>query len=156
MEQIKVYWLESDAILDSRAVSSLISEDLGKRISHLLEQKPVKRTVANGQRAVQTETIFDSLVFFDALHISVNNYVTENLLRKVLIEDLALETIRGCLDFGLQQVALFAGDGKAILPLEYAYVDAPVSSDSDSESEDFTSISEVGLGAKDELVVTTA
>lgn len=50
--------------------------------------------------------------------------------------------MRGCSDYGLQQVILFAGSEKAVLPFEYAVIEKPVARDSDTDSGDFTSDSE--------------
>ena len=94
------------------------------------------------------------------MHISMDLFVMESPTFDVIIGVPTLEALRGCLDFGLQQVTLFAEDKKAVLPFEYALIEVPIINDSDTDSEYFTSDSDAAPDAEEmvenDLVVALA
>lgn len=158
--KIKVYGMDSEALMDSGAVPNLISERLCNILSLPFDRRSVGLTVADGQRASSAETISDIPVSIDSLHISMDFYVMESPPFDVIMGVPTLEALRGCLDFGLRQVSLFAGDTKAVLPFEYAVVEVPAATNSDTESEDFTSDSDAAPkeddDAEGDLIVALA
>ena len=148
--QIKTFGTDAEALLDSGAVPNLISEKLCKKLSVDFNKKHIGLTVADGQRAHSIGTITDVPISFDDLHISMDFYVMKNPPFEVIIGVPTLEALRGCLDFGLQQVTLFAKDKKAVLPFEYALIEVPIVNDSETDSEDFTSDSDIAPDDEDE------
>lgn len=59
----------------------------------------------------------------------------------IIITVSTMNALRGSLDFGLQQVKVYADDEKAILPFNYAELETRAA-DYDTESEDLTSNSD--------------
>ena len=158
--QIRAHGLPSEALLDSGAVPNLISEKFCKKLNLTFEQKSVGLTVADGQRARSIGLVSELPISFEDLHISMDFHVMENPPFDVIIGVPTLEALRGCLDFGLQQVTLLAGDRKAVLPFEYAVIEVPAADESDTDSEDFTSDSEADPNddeaREDDLIVALA
>lgn len=137
--QIKVFGLDSDALFVCCTIPNLISKRLCEKQSLRFEEKLIGLTVADGQRARSIGTITGFSVSFENLHTSMDFYVMKDPPFDVIIGFPALKALRGCLEFGLQQVTLFAGDIKAVLNFRYAVVEVPVIDNAKEDSEDFTS-----------------
>ena len=112
--QSKAYGIETEALLDSGAVPNLISEKLCNELQVKFEHKPIGPTVADGHKARFLGVISDVPISFDDLHISMEFFIMDNPPFDIIIAVPTLEALRGCLDFGLKQVTLFAGDKLSI------------------------------------------
>lgn len=134
--------MDSKALLDTGTVPNLISEKVCERLSFRTDQKLLGLTVTDGERTRSIGVVLDLPIFFDNRHVSMNSGAMGSPPFDVTIGVPTLEDLRGCLGFGVQQVTLFVGDIKACLSFDYAIIEVPDASISDTDSEDFTSDSE--------------
>lgn len=110
----KVCGSHTKALLDSRAVPKLISEDLCNTLDLAADRNPTGLTVVDGQQARSAGSVSKVANFFDHLHTYMDFHDLKNALFDVTTGVPALEELRGCMYFGLKQVILLADDEKAL------------------------------------------
>lgn len=117
--------------------SDLISKYLYKKLSTSYEKKPSNLFAVNEERVYSIWTVSNYPILIESHHVSIDFYVISNPSIDNLIEIFTVEALRGCLNFKLQQAAMFTDTFQAVLSFAYEVVEVVVIKNSETDCADF-------------------
>lgn len=108
--QVEGRGANAEALLDSGAVSNLLSSSLWYKISLKASPTSKKITPANGDPSLYVGSLLDVPVSFAEINIAEDFLVINGPSFHIIVQALALEALQACLDMGKQQVIISVKD----------------------------------------------
>lgn len=150
LAKLKIYGSDVYSLMDSGAIPDVISRSLCERLKLEPEVSSRRITTATGEKSATLGLLKGVPVGFDHVVEKIDFLVVDNCPYEMIIGRPTMRRMNGVIDCGQQTYALEKDGERVVVPLVTEYVRDDRNLGGGTDSEDFTSDSDVANGSSSE------